>query len=136
MDITKIMTMDIKTFVPRFPWNDDERDTSSFIDYYAKYDNNVVDDDYDYVPTYVIMKEYFQEQQQRLCCQEADYIDEQFDCYNPYAHIGNYDSDDESNYSESLCSINSSSDIDDLPSKSDDDDTVSSPYISSKYWYL
>lgn len=129
---------DITTFVPRYPWNDDERDTSSFIAYCSEcHESQDIDD---YIPTFQIMKEYYQEQRRELYC-EPDYVDDHCnnDCYffnsiDPY-----FDDDSYSLASYEIgCGIETNSnDYDDVVVKSEDeDDNVSSPYVSNKYWYM
>lgn len=120
------------SFVPRFPWNDDERDTSSFIQYYSQcQDCNHNEDNNEYIPTYIIMKEFYQEQERELYC-DTPAIDDYYMSYDAIDLI-----DDE------VCSL-SSNDTFDSDVKSDenatkveeDDESTSSPYVSNKYWYM
>jgi hypothetical protein len=124
----------VMSFVPKFPWNDDERDTSSYIQYYSQcHEAKEVEE---YIPTYRIMKEYFQEQQREMFGCDENYDDDE-DWFN-YAHasIDWFDDDGfslSSNEPIDPCSIDNG----DVPVNSEDEeDNASSPYVSSKFWYM
>ena len=128
------------SFVPRFPWNDDERDTSTFIEYYSSTSKNTHDKDNDtYIPTYQIMKEYFQEQAYELYYDNYQYDD----WFENYGYEDWHLAYDYSNYDSETDIISDDGDcVVDCASKSDDEEdalqaegNASSPYVSSKYWY-
>jgi hypothetical protein len=126
---------DAMSFTPRFPWNDDERDTRSFIQYYA---NEPVIPEDEYVPTYIIMREYFKEQQMALSCDEC--YDYDYDDNNNYAQIY-YEYEDDMNsdvFSTFSCTESLDGTLDDAVPKSEnnDDENASSPFVSNKYWYM
>lgn len=125
---------DAMSFTPRFPWNDDERDTSSFIEYYS-HNAEIQEQEEEYVPTYVIMKEYFQEQRY-----DASVLYDTDD-YNIY-----YECEDDM-YSDGFSTLSGNESLDDitvddiLPKTGDKEDgdneeNASSPYVSNKYWYM
>lgn len=51
-------------YVPRFPWNDDERSTKGYVPTYHDYDK---EDKYtEYIPVFKVMKEYYDEEKRAL----------------------------------------------------------------------
>jgi hypothetical protein len=128
-DFTNVMS-----FVPRYPWNDDERDTSSYIQYYSQC--HEAEEVEEYIPTYRIMKEYYQEQQREMLCYQDDYDNDEDWFSFAHAPIDWFDDDGLSLSSNELidpCSIDNG----DVPTNSEDEeDNASSPYVSSKFWYM
>lgn len=121
------------SFVPKFPWNDDERDTSSYVQYYSKC--HEVDEAKEYIPTYCIMKEYYQEQQKEMSCCQDDYDndEERFDYV--HTHI-DYDDDGFSLSSNEPIDPLNIDNGDVVSNSEDEEDNASSPYVSSKFWYM
>lgn len=123
------------SFTPRFPWNDDERDTRSFIQYYA---NEPVIPEDEYVPTYVIMKEYFKEQQMALYCDDCN----EYDDNNAPDYIQTYyEYEDDMNsdvFSTFSCTESLDGTMDDALPKNEntDEESAASPFVSNKYWYM
>jgi hypothetical protein len=126
------MNSNAMTFEPRFPWVDDERDTRAYITY------DLPNKDETYIPTYVIMKQYYDEEKERLygknwnkdCIwdyiqdsdEECEYIVEHATPTNPSPQSEDY-SDSEYDYSSEL-------------SENDNDDVVAQPpSVSNKFWY-
>lgn len=127
------------SYIPKFPWNDDERDTSSYIEYYSSISKTDVDQEPErYIPTYEIMKEYYQEQEQELYCENYQSVDWYNDEWQPIQYARDA-YDDADSYSQSNCDWDSFSNDGDNVVKSEDEEdaegNASSPYVSGKYWY-
>jgi hypothetical protein len=127
---------DAMLFAPRFPWNDDERDTTSYIEHYS-YLQTETDDEY--VPTFCVMKEFYREEQCKgaLYSQPSTNNDEWYQsCY--YGYFGLTDDDSTSNPDSLDYSLTDHEEDGESAVKADDGDdgTISSPYVSNKYWYM
>ncbi len=133
---------DAMSFVPRYPWNDDERDTKTFIQYCSSSSQ----EEYEYIPTFVIMKELYREQQEALYHVESDNtsIDDDWYCPYGYDYFGLGEEDDSRSSIDYTTDVEDESDDNSTTPKSEenttepsgDDGTASSPYVSNKFWYM
>ncbi len=118
------------TFEPMFPWVDDERDTKAYIPYDAPNKEEI------YTPTYVIMKQYYDEEKERLYGKgwnNNNVLDTEYDEYegwewyeNGYTTPTGFDSeyDTEGDYDGGAVSENET-----------DDAIAQPPLVSNKFWY-
>lgn len=129
------MTSDSMTFQPKFPWVDDERDTRAYIthDYPNKFET--------YIPTYVIMKQYYDEEKERIYGKDWnkisiwDYLqedDEEWDYSIDYEASSSQRSDTDVDFDDECESelINEVSDND-----SEQSSPTQPPVVSNKFWY-
>ncbi len=83
------------TYVPKYVWNDDERDTSHHISYH---DNENVKE-FEYIPSFKVMKEYFNEQKYTYGCFSE--LDSDTDsCNESYTESYQYSNEDLDIYSD------------------------------------
>jgi hypothetical protein len=121
---------DAMSFVPRYPWNDDERDTKTFIQYCS----TCIQEEEEYIPTFVILKDLYREQQQDLCHDDWWYCSSDYD----YSES----SEDDDSTSQSFASIDCTTDVEEESVKTPknevgcEDGEASSPYVSNKFWYM
>jgi hypothetical protein len=67
-------TLHTPRYVPTYEWNDDERDTKTYIPYHdCKGDERYAS--YEYIPVYKIMKELYDEERYALCTESNDEYD-------------------------------------------------------------
>lgn len=125
------MSSDPLAFQPRFPWVDDERDTTTYI----KYDLPNRDDDY--IPTYVIMKQLYDEEKERIYGKDWnkpciwDYIqdsDDEYDYDVEYGSPLSKYSDRESDYDYDYNSDASDNESEEVA-------ISQPPSVSNKFWY-
>jgi hypothetical protein len=53
------------TYVPRYPWNDDERSTAGYVP--TRHECDGEDKYMEYIPVFKVMKEYYDEEKKALC---------------------------------------------------------------------
>lgn len=127
---------DAMSFVPRYPWNDDERDTKTFIEY----NSNCIQEEPEYIPAFRIMQEYYKEQQETMYDGWRYPLD--YDC--DYYEWSDYEVDDSTStidYTEpssdpEVESTNTPDSEDGCIKTTCDDEATSSPYASNKFWYM
>jgi hypothetical protein len=76
-------------YVPTYIWNDDERDTSTYIPYRACERT----DSYEYIPVYKIMKEYYEEEMYALYANAYDDTEWNYD-EGEYFNLEHYEFQD------------------------------------------
>jgi hypothetical protein len=120
------------TFQPRFPWVDDERDTRAYIPYDVPNKNDI------YIPTFVIMKQYYDEEKERLygkawnkdsiwelLVEEDEDWNYSFDYDSPSSQQSEQESDYDYDYDYGV----------EVSDNENDEVVAQPPSVSNKFWY-